>query len=162
MVGLRSTAGPHVTTGPTEGMQLLSKELNTGRSQTCRTESRENRVVQLTVSEEGAFFYYLVLLIGAGLLGAYFWVVLMSITPGAVFNYILFVSGLLLVSSTYGLALAASRPGRVMLTVLSGLIGGVHGYLDLALFTDLMGIVMFAWVAFGLLLSFAALSWLRE
>ncbi len=121
-----------------------------------------SQVIQLTVGEEGTFFYYLGLLVGMGLIGAYLWVVLTTITSGALFNYVLFIDGLLLVVSTFGLAFAATRSGRIGLTMISGVLGGIHGYLDIVLFPPIVGIVMFAWIAFGLLLSFATLSWLHE
>ncbi|MFX1367895.1 MAG: hypothetical protein ACFFAY_04785 [Promethearchaeota archaeon] len=116
----------------------------------------------MAYKEEGTFFYYLALLIGMGFIGAYFWISLTvaPITPG--YQYLIFLSGLFFVASTLAIAYADSRSGRIGTTMLAGIFGGVHAYLDITQYTDLAGILLFAWVAFGLLLAFAAFSWLRE
>jgi len=98
-------------------------------------------VIQLSYKEEGTFFYYLALLIGMGFIGAYFWI---------------------FVVATLGIAYATTRSGRIGATMLSGIFGGIHAYLDITQYTDLAGILLFAWIAFGLLLAFAAFAWLRE
>ena len=74
-----------------------------------------------------------------------------------------FLSGLVLVLSTIALGQAKTRPGRTGLTIFSGLIGGVHGYMDIVLFPNwLFGTLLFFWIGFGVLLTAAALSWLPE
>ena len=116
----------------------------------------------MAYKEEGTFFYYLALLIGMGFIGAYFWLVL-TVTPITLgFQYFIFLSGLFFVVSTLAIAFASTRNGRIGTTMLAGIFGGVHAYLDITQYTDLAGILLFAWVAFGLLLAFAAFSWLRE
>jgi len=116
----------------------------------------------LSYKEEGTFFYYLALLIGMGFIGAYFWIILTVAPIDLNFQYFIFLSGLFFVVATLGIALAATRNGRVGATMLSGIFGGIHAYLDITQYTDLAGILLFAWVAFGLLLAFAAFAWLRE
>ncbi|MBN2229133.1 MAG: hypothetical protein JW779_06025 [Candidatus Thorarchaeota archaeon] len=111
----------------------------------------------------GTFFYYLVLLIGMGLLGVYFWIILTATISDIAIKLVLFLSGIVTVCSTFALARTKSRPGRVSLTTLSGIIGGVHGFLIITLFPEgLMGALLFFWMACGLLLAFAALAWLPE
>jgi hypothetical protein len=98
-----------------------------------------------------------------GLLGAYFWMILTATIVDIFIKATFFLTGLIVVLSTFGLAGAKKRSSRVILTTMSGLIGGVHGYLDIVLFpADLWGALLFAWLAFGLLLAFAALAWLPE
>ena len=119
-------------------------------------------MIQLSYKEEGTFFYYLALLIGMGFIGAYFWIIMTVAPINLAFQYVIFLSGLFFVVATLGIAFAATRNGRIGATMLSGVFGGVHAYLDITQYTDLAGILLFAWVAFGLLLAFAAFSWLRE
>jgi hypothetical protein len=118
----------------------------------------------LTERDEGAFFQYLALLIGMAFLGAYFWLLLTpTIVIQTLWHFLLIVSGILLVASTLALGASTTRSGRTGLTMLTGVFGGVHGYLDLILFNDLfVGVILFAWIAFSLLIAFAAFSWLRE
>jgi hypothetical protein len=97
-----------------------------------------------------------------GFLGAYFWISL-TVTPiRPEYQYIIFLSGLFFVVATLSIAFSNTRNGRIGATMLSGVFGGVHAYLDITQYTDLAGILLFAWIAFGLLLAFAAFSWLRE
>ncbi|MFX0055795.1 MAG: hypothetical protein ACFFAX_14715 [Promethearchaeota archaeon] len=116
----------------------------------------------MSYKEEGTFFYYLALLIGMGFIGAYFWIILTVAPIDLNFQYFIFLSGLFFVVATLSIAYAATRSGRIGATMASGIFGGVHAYLDITQYTDLAGILLFAWVAFGLLLAFAAFAWLRE
>ncbi|MFQ5832660.1 MAG: hypothetical protein ACE5H4_08165 [Candidatus Thorarchaeota archaeon] len=116
----------------------------------------------MSYKEEGTFFYYLALLIGMTLIGSYLWIILTVAPIDPSYQYVIFMSGVLLVVSTLGIAYANTRSGRIGLTMLSGIFAGVHGYLDITQYTDLAGILLFAWLAFGLLLAYAAFSWLRE
>ena len=75
---------------------------------------------------------------------------------------ILVMSGVFLVASALGFAGAKTRSSRVGLTMLSGIVGGVHLYLIFVLFDLIAGIILFAWIAFGSLVAFATLSWLQE
>jgi len=98
-----------------------------------------------------------------GILGSYFWLILTAIIPDTFIRFTFFLTGLILVISTFALAGAKKRPPRIAFTTISGLSGGVHGYLDIVLFQEgLWGALLFSWMAFGLLLSFAALAWLPE
>ncbi|MFX1260986.1 MAG: hypothetical protein ACFFAZ_02765 [Promethearchaeota archaeon] len=116
----------------------------------------------MSYKEEGTFFYYLALLIGMGFIGAYFWIILTVAPIDLTFQYFIFLSGLFFVVATLGIAFASTRSGRIGATMAAGVFGGVHAYLDITQYTDLAGILLFAWVAFGLLLAFAAFAWLRE
>ncbi|MHA1958677.1 MAG: hypothetical protein ACW99U_00445 [Candidatus Thorarchaeota archaeon] len=116
----------------------------------------------MSYREEGSFFYYLALLIGMTLVGAYFWTILDNLPSDFLVNYTLFLSGFFLVISTMGLGYTKDRSSRIGLTAVSGIFAGIHGYLDITLFPILTGIILFAWIAFGLLLSFAAFTWLKE
>jgi hypothetical protein len=46
--------------------------------------------------------------------------------------------------------------------MLSGILGGIHAYLIFTMYDLIMGIVLFAWMGFGLLVAFAAFNWLHE
>lgn len=96
------------------------------------------------------------------LIGSYFWLILYEMITNVLFHFILFVSGVFLVASALGFASAKTRSSRVGLTMLSGIVGGVHLYLIFVLFDVIAGIVLFAWIAFGSLVAFATLSWLQE
>ncbi|MFX1482887.1 MAG: hypothetical protein ACFFCP_06830 [Promethearchaeota archaeon] len=113
--------------------------------------------------EEGTFFYYLGLLFGMTLVGSYFWLILIEMITNVIFHAILIMSGVFLVASALGFAAAKTRSSRIGLTMISGIVGGIHAYLIFVLFTDLIiAIVLFAWIAFGTLVAFATLSWLQE
>lgn len=98
-----------------------------------------------------------------GFLGAYFWVVLTSPIADLILHALIFITGILLIVSSLSIAYAKTRGERILTTVISGAFGGVHGYLDLALYAEgYLGIIMFAWIALGLLLAFASFSWILE
>lgn len=120
-------------------------------------------VIDLSHREERSVFLYVGLFVGMGFLGAYFLVLLMSPIADTLMRMAFFITGILLVISTLTLAYTKTKTGRISLTMTSGIFGGIHGYLDLALYVEgFMGIVMFAWVALGLLLTFACFSWVLE
>lgn len=121
-------------------------------------------MIHLTSGEEGTFFYYLALLIGMALLGAYFWTLMNAtiVVVNMIFYLTLVLGGMLLAVSTFGFASANTRSSRIGLTVLSGVLGGIHAYLLLTMFDLIMGIILFAWMGIGLLVAFAAFSWLNE
>jgi hypothetical protein len=111
----------------------------------------------------GTIFYYLVLLLGMGFLGIYFWIILTSSFSSIVIYLIFLITGFVTVAATLALAGVKSRSGRLSLTMLSGFVGGMHGYLDIVLFpVGLYGAFLFFWWAVGLMLAFAALAWIVE
>jgi hypothetical protein len=118
----------------------------------------------LVRGEEGTFFYYLALLIGMALLGIYFWTI-MTTTISVVnmlFYWVFLMGGILLVVSTFGFATATTRSSRVGLTMLTGILAGIHLYLMFTMYDLILAIILFAIMGFGLLLAFAAFSWLNE
>jgi hypothetical protein len=123
----------------------------------------ETRVQAVTYRQESPLIYYVVLFVGMALFAAYFWVILTAAVVYTLFHYALYVSGLLLGASTFLLAFANTRSARTGLTALSGMAAGIHSYLLLTLFSQGgSGIILFAWMAAGLLFGFAAFAWLRE
>lgn len=120
------------------------------------------KVIDLVRGEEGTFFYYLGLLFGMTLVGSYLWLILNESIANVLFHTILFMSGVFLVGGALGFAAAKTRSSRVGLTMLCGIVGGIHAYLIFVLFDLIAGIVLFAWIAFGSLVAFATLSWLQE
>jgi hypothetical protein len=121
-------------------------------------------VIYLVRGEEGTFFYYLALLLGMALLGAYLWIILtMTLAPQYMFfHWVLVMSGIILIATAFGFVAANTRPSRVSLTMASGIVGGIHAYLIFILFDVIMGIILFAWMALGLLVAFAAFNWIYE
>jgi hypothetical protein len=119
-------------------------------------------VIDLVRGEEGTFFYYLGLLVGMVLVGSYLWLILNTVIANMLFHAILFFSGIFLVIAALGFATANTRSSRVALTMLAGIVGGIHAYLIFVSYDLISAIVLFAWVAFGALLSFATLNWLQE
>ncbi|NWF95866.1 MAG: hypothetical protein HXY34_06955 [Candidatus Thorarchaeota archaeon] len=103
-----------------------------------------------------------VLLSGMAFVGSYFWYALASTVELTFFHMVFFGTGGILFLSTFLLAHLKTRSSRTLMTMFSGTVTGVHGYLDLTLFDWGPGIVLFAWIAFGLLLSFSAYAWLKE
>ncbi len=119
-------------------------------------------MIHLVRGDESTFFYYLGLLFGMTLIGAYFWLILNATIVNLLIHMVFVMSGVFLVTSALGFAAAQTRSSRVGLTMLSGSVGGIHLYLIFAQFDVIAGIVLFAWVAFGSLLAFATLNWLQE
>jgi hypothetical protein len=121
-------------------------------------------VIHLTSGEEGTFFYYLALLIGMVLLGAYFWTLMNTTLFGVsmILYLTLVLGGMLLVGSTFGFSSTNTRSSRVGLTMLTGILGGIHIFLLFTMFDLIIGIILFAWMGIGLLIAFAAFSWLHE
>ena len=120
----------------------------------------DNKVICL--NDEGGFFYYLALLAGMFLIGAYLWLIIIVPTFSQMFQLILLLSGILLVVVAMSFVYARTRSSRIGLTVATGILGGIHGYLDLALYGWFVGLVLFAWMAFGLILAVSAYNWLYE
>ncbi|MBY8996316.1 MAG: hypothetical protein KGD60_01195 [Candidatus Thorarchaeota archaeon] len=118
----------------------------------------------MTSGEEGTFFYYLALLIGMVLLGAYFWTLMNATIIGVsmILYLTLVLGGMLLVGSTFGFSSTNTRSSRVGLTMLTGILGGIHIFLLFTIFDLIVGIILFAWMGIGLLIAFAAYSWLHE
>ena len=81
---------------------------------------------------------------------------------GILFVWLLVFSGLFLAIASFGFAAANTRSSRVALTMLTGILGGIHAYLIFTTYDLIMGIIFFAWMAFGLLVAFAAFTWLHE
>ena len=129
---------------------------------------RKQEMRPLSYREGNPFFYYLVLLIGMGFLGSYGGALAALSTEYTFFHIVMYTAGVVLVLSTLALASATSRRSRLSLTTVSGLSGGVHSYLLLAVFSagaegfSVVGIVLFAWLMAGLLFAFAAFSWTRQ
>jgi hypothetical protein len=121
-------------------------------------------VIHLTSGEEGTFFYYLALLIGMVLLGSYFWTLMNTtiVVVNLILYWTLILGGMLLVGSTFGFSSTNARSSRVGLTMVTGILGGIHIYLLFTLFDLILGIILFAWMGIGLLIAFAAFSWLHE
>jgi hypothetical protein len=125
-------------------------------------DTKFHMVIQLVRGEEGTFFYYLGLLFGMTLIGAYFWLILNVTIVNLLIHMVFIMSGIFLVASALGFAAAETRSSRIGLTMLSGSVGGIHAYLIFVSFDVIAGIVLFAWIAFGALVAFATLSWLQE
>jgi len=121
-------------------------------------------VIHLARGEEGKFFYYLSLLIGMALLGAYMWIIMSAaLAPQYVFfHLVLFMSGILLIASAFGFVATDTRSSRVALTIVSGVFGGIHSYLIFVLFEFLTNVILFALMALGLMIAFAAFNWLHD
>ncbi|MHA1906522.1 MAG: hypothetical protein ACW98Y_04445 [Candidatus Thorarchaeota archaeon] len=116
----------------------------------------------MSKTEEGGFFYYLALLIGMVLVGAYLWHIIITPAVSPIFQLVQFMSGLLLVVTSMMFVYGKTRSMRIGMTVASGILGGIHGFLVFVLNDVILGIILFAWISFGILLSFAAYNWLQE
>ena len=98
------------------------------------------------------------------LLGAYMWIIVSAaLAPQYLFfKLVLFMSGILLIASAFGFVAANTRSSRVTLTVVSGVLGGIHAYLIFTLFEYLTNVILFAVMALGLMIAFAAFNWIYE
>ena len=96
--------------------------------------------------------------------GAYIWTIMNTtvLVVNTLFVWLLVFSGLFLAIASFGFAAATTRSGRVALTTITGILGGIHAYLIFTMFDLILGIILFAWMAFGLLVAFAAFTWLHE
>ncbi|MFW9964358.1 MAG: hypothetical protein ACFFCX_12380 [Candidatus Sifarchaeia archaeon] len=114
--------------------------------------------------EEGTFFYYLALLIGMAILGVYFWALMTStvVVASLIFYWVLVIGGMLFVVSAFGFASAKTRSSRVGLTMITGILGGIHTYLIFSIYDLITGIILFALMALGVLIAFSAFNWLNE
>jgi hypothetical protein len=114
----------------------------------------------------GTIFYYLGLLLGMAMLGIYFWIILTANVANLLVYIIFLFTGIVATLTTMGLAAAKTRSGRMGLTTLSGLIGGVHAYLDIVLYPietyGFWGALLTFWWLCGLMLAGAAVFWLTE
>ncbi|MGY5860466.1 MAG: hypothetical protein RTU63_13935 [Candidatus Thorarchaeota archaeon] len=111
----------------------------------------------------GTYLYYQALMFGTGFIGVYFWILLTATMPDALTKIIFILSGIVLAASVYALAMAKTRPRRTSLTVISGLVGGAHVYMDITVFPDwFFGMFLFIWFFLGMLMAAAALHWLPE
>lgn len=100
---------------------------------------------------------------GTGMIGVYIYIILTATIPDVILKLAFFLTGLVLIASVYALAKANSRSSRTSLTVISGLFGGAHVYMQFVLFPDLLfGAFLFIWFLLGILLAAAALHWLPE
>ncbi|MHA1577716.1 MAG: hypothetical protein ACTSU3_10185 [Candidatus Thorarchaeota archaeon] len=116
---------------------------------------------QASVHIRKFFSYYLCMLCGIIFLYLYMWFVLSIMFIDPFYKMILMDISILLVATSLGFAYMKTRPKRLLMTVISGSLAGIHGYLSLALFTG-AGVYMFGWFGFALLLIYASFNWLKE
>ena len=92
------------------------------------------------------------------------WIILSTaMAPQYLFlHWILFMSGIVLIASAFGFIDANTRSSRVALTMVSGVFGGIHAYLIFVLFEYLTNVILFALLALGLMIAFAAFNWIYE
>ena len=100
------------------------------------------------------------------MLGVYFWIILTTNIVNMLVYLIFIFTGVIATVATMGLAMTKTRSGRLGLTMLSGFIGGIHGYLDIALYPietyGFWGAFLTFWWLCGLMLAGAALFWTME
>jgi hypothetical protein len=119
-------------------------------------------VIELGPRSKSILVYYAVLAVGAALMVLYLsWAVtyadLESLRPFLVADYLFFTA------STLAISLSKKRSGRIALTILSGVSGGIEGYFDLLLHPEsYSGLTLFLLGAFGVLLVLASISSLGE
>ncbi|MBD3404764.1 MAG: hypothetical protein GF411_01355 [Candidatus Lokiarchaeota archaeon] len=107
-------------------------------------------------------FHYIALALGIVSLTTYAWWVFFAGTWLFDLMDILFIaSGVAMIPITLIIGKADSRSGRVVFTIISGALGGVHGYLDLAFFPT-TGAMMFLLFGIGLLMTASALIWMEK
>ncbi len=118
------------------------------------------------MEDDGTVWHYLGLLTGMAFIGSYLWYLIypfgLASYPSPSVSNILVITAILLVVSTLALGFAKTRNERIATTMVSGSLGGIHGYMDIIFFTPGAGIILFAWIAFGLLLAFSVLAWMVE
>jgi hypothetical protein len=98
------------------------------------------------------------------MIGIYFYIILTATIPDLIIRMSFILSGVILAAAVYGLARAKTRSARTSLTIISGLFGGAHAYMDIALFPMdwLFGSFLFIWFFLGMLVAAASLYWLPE
>ncbi len=106
--------------------------------------------------------YYVGFILGLFLVATNLWVIIDTIPVNYTVHFILFMSGIGMVISTLLIVNSSSRSGRLLLTIASGSLAGVHGFLDVVYFPTLPGYFMFMWLAFGTLLTLSCYDWLAR
>lgn len=119
------------------------------------------QVIRLAPKTKIVLVYYSVLAIGLALILLYMlWT--MSSVAEPFLRPLLLVDCSLFVLATAAVAYAGTRPRRMALTFISGILGGIQGYLDVTLYAGYLGGLVFLWIAFGVLLVVASVGWLNE
>ena len=119
-------------------------------------------VIELGPRSKSVLVYYTVLAVGLALMVLYLWWAITyassdSLRPLLVADYLFFTA------STLAISLSKKRSGRIALTILSGVSGGIEGYFDLLLHPEsYSGLTLFLLGAFGVLLVLASISSLGE
>ena len=107
------------------------------------------------------FTYYLSMVIGIAFFLLFMGYTLSITLIDPFYKMILLDVSILLLVTSLGFAYLKTRRARIAMTVVSGSLAGVHGYLSIALFTG-AGVYMFGWLGFSVLLIFAAFNWFKE
>lgn len=107
------------------------------------------------------FSYYTCLVLGIIFFRLYIFYIVRFVSIDLFHKMTLVVVSILLVITSLRFAYLKTRRVRILMTVVSGSLAGILGYLSLALFTG-AGVYMFGWVGFSILLIFAAFNWLKE
>ena len=105
--------------------------------------------------------YYTTLVLGASLICVFLGTMWLSQTSSELFKLVLMADSGLLVVVSLAFTLAKTRRHRTLMTILSGALFGIHGYLSIALYPGI-GVYVFGWFGFSLLIVFAAFNWFKE
>ncbi|RDE17096.1 MAG: hypothetical protein C4K47_00035 [Candidatus Thorarchaeota archaeon] len=119
-------------------------------------------MIELVSKSKSILVYYTVFAVGLAMIALYVWWVADAGVIDLLYGLVL-VDYALFVASTLAISFSRTRMARIALTLLSAVFGGIEGYLNLVLFPQpYSGLILFLWAAFGVLLTVASLSWLRE
>jgi len=119
------------------------------------------QVIRLAPKTKIVLVYYSVLAVGLGLILVYMLWTMSSVAEPSL-RPLLLLDCSLFVLATVAVAYARTRPKRMALTFISGILGGIQGYLDVTLYAGYLGGLVFLWIAFGVLLVLASVGWLNE
>ncbi|TXT55647.1 MAG: membrane protein of unknown function [Candidatus Thorarchaeota archaeon] len=112
-------------------------------------------------SHVGAF-HYIALILGILTLTIYAWWIFSVGSWVLNFMETLFIAaGISMIPITLLIGKSDTRSGRVLFTIISAALGGVHGYLVLAFFPT-TGAMMFLLFGFGLLMTAASITWIQK
>ncbi len=106
--------------------------------------------------------YYVGFLLGLFLVGTCLWVFFDTLLLTRWLDLILFGSGIGMFGSTILIVHANRRSTRLLLTIISGSLAGVYGFLAVVYYTVFPGYFMFMWLSFGTLLTLANYQWIAK
>ena len=105
--------------------------------------------------------YYSTLVLGLSLIAVFLGAMWLSQTTNELFKLVLMADSGLLVLVSLAFTFAKTRKHRVLMTIISGALFGIHGYLSIVLYPEI-AVYVFGWFGLSLMIVLAAFNWFKE